>query len=95
MKIVKDLLKGPGNLAWDLGRIAVASGVLLVIYSTAWNIWLGLPIDLGVTGLPGGLGAFFGGCAALIYAKDKAGAETKVANSIADCPPEPAKAKGK
>lgn len=89
MKIVKDLLKGPSNLYWDLGRVAVLTGVLMVMASTGWNVWLGLPIDLGVTGLPGGLGAFFGGCAALIYAKDKANAETKVAQAIVDCPPEP------
>lgn len=92
MKLVWDLLKGPSNLYWDLGRVAVAAGLLLVIYSTAWNIWLGLPIDLGVTGLPGGLGAFFGGCAALIYAKDKANAETQVAKAMVE---ESAPAKGK
>lgn len=93
MKLIRDLLKGPSNLYWDLGRVAVLTGVLMVLGSTLWNLWLGLPIDLGVTGLPGGLGAFFGGCAALIYAKDKADAETQVAKALTDCPPEPAKKK--
>lgn len=82
MSFIRDLLKGPGNLAWDLGRLAVASGVILMIVSTAWNISLGLPIELGPTGLLGGMGAFYGGCAALIYAKDRAGSENKVATAV-------------
>lgn len=94
MKFIRDLLKGPGNIAWDLGRLAVASGVVLMIVSTSWNISLGLPIELGPTGLLGGMGAFYGGCAALIYAKDRAGSENKVANAVVEATPSapPAKA---
>ena len=87
MSIIKDLLKGPGNVAWDLGRLAVALGTGSVVASVVWNILLGLPIELGPTGLPGGLGAFFGGCAALIYAKDRAGSENKVANAVVEATP--------
>lgn len=68
----QDLLKGPGNLYWDLGRIAVGTGVLLMIHGVVWDTYLGQPIELGPTGLLGGMGAFFTGCAALIYAKDRA-----------------------
>lgn len=79
---ITDLLKGPGNEAWDLGRIAVALGILVVISAAIWNMLLGLPIELGPTGLPGGMAAFYGGCAALIYAKDRAKAENTVAVAI-------------
>jgi hypothetical protein len=68
---LRDLFKGPGNLYWDLGRIAVGVGLFQSFSATAWNIYLGQPIDLGPAGLLGGMGAFFTGCAALIYAKDK------------------------
>lgn len=87
MSVLKDLLKGPGNLAWDLGRVAVGSGVVLMVVSVVWNISLGLPIELGPTGFLGGMGAFFGGCAALIYAKDRAGSENKVANAVVEATP--------
>lgn len=93
MKFIRDLLRGPGNLYWDLGRVAVASGVILMVVSTAWNISLGLPIELGPTGLLGGMGAFYGGCAALIYAKDRASSENKVANAVVDATPAAAPAK--
>lgn len=76
---IKDLLWGPGNEAWDLGRIAVATGVVLMLVTVIWNMLLGLPIELGPAGFLGGMGAFFTGCAALIYAKDRAKAENTVA----------------
>lgn len=77
MQFFKDLLKGPGNVYWDLGRVAVATGLIQSIIAVGWNLYLGQPIDLGPTGLLGGLGAFFGGCAALIYAKDKSSTVSK------------------
>lgn len=94
MKLIVDLFKGPGNLAWDLGRfVAFGAGVAMVA-GQAWNIWLGLPIDLGPGGLGGGLGAVLAGQAALIFAKDKAGSDaravaalTPTAASAAPCPP--------
>lgn len=87
MKFIQDLLKGPGNVAWDLGRLAVATGIVLMAASVVWNISLGLPIELGPTGFLGGMGAFFTGCAALIYAKDRAGSENKVANAVLQATP--------
>lgn len=87
MKFIKDLLKGPGNIAWDLGRLGVAVGIVNMTAAVYWNISLGLPIELGPTGLLGGMGAFFTGCAALIYAKDRASAENKVAVAVAEATP--------
>lgn len=84
MNFIKDLFKGPGNLAWDLGRFMATGAGLAMIAGQAWNMALGLPIELGPTGLGGGLGALMAGQAALIFAKDKAGAEARVANAVAD-----------
>jgi hypothetical protein len=95
MQWFKDWMKGPGNLAWDLGRFLALVAGLQMIAAQWWNMSLGLPIELGPTGLGGGLGLALGGIGALIYAKDKAGAEAKVATAIAECPPEPPKAKKK
>lgn len=78
---VEDLFKGPNNDYWDLGRILGAVGVTLMVIGQLWNIALGLPIELGPTGLGGGLGAVLAGVAALIYAKDRAKAENKVADT--------------
>lgn len=83
MKLIKDLFKGPGNLAWDLGRFVAFGAGLAMLAGQAWNIYLGLPVELGPTGLGGGLGAVMAGQAALIFAKDKAGAEARVAQAVA------------
>jgi hypothetical protein len=91
MKLIKDLFYGPGNLAADLGRIVGALAVAMMLGGQVWNIMLGLPIELGPTGLGGGLAAVLGGAAALIYAKDRAKTENTVAKAM-DCPP-PAKGK--
>jgi hypothetical protein len=77
-----DLLKGPGNEHWDLGRILAALSVISTIAGAIWNVLLGLPLELGPTGFPGGLGVVLGGCAALIYAKDRAKAENTVAKAV-------------
>ena len=49
-----DLFKGPNNEAWDLGRIVAGVGVLMMLGGQVWNILLGLPLELGPTGLGGG-----------------------------------------
>ena len=94
MKIIKDLFKGPGNIAWDLGRFVAFGAGIAMLSGQVWNIWLGLPIELGPTGLGGGLGAVMAGQAALIFAKDKAGAEARltqaVAHNVEQEPPKPA-----
>lgn len=83
MKLIKDLFKGPGNLAWDLGRFVAFGAGFVMVVGQAWNMWLGLPIELGPTGLGGGLGAVMAGQAALIFAKDKAGAEARLTQAVA------------
>lgn len=82
MKFLVDLLKGPDNLHWDLGRILALLGSLAMIAAEGWNVALGLPIELGPAGLGGGLGAVLAGAAALIYAKDRAKTEQVVAASV-------------
>lgn len=93
MKLLRDLFMNVGNANWDLGRIIGAVGVLMMLGGQVWNILLGLPVELGPTGLGGGLAAVLGGAAALVYAKDRARAETAVAQAVSDCPPVPAKKK--
>ena len=83
MKLIKDLLKGPTNAYWDLGRILALVAALMMLGGQVWNIRLGLPLELGPTGLGGGLAAVLGGMAALIFAKDKAGAEARLTGALA------------
>lgn len=93
MKLIVDLFKGPGNIAWDLGRfVAFGAGVCMVA-GQVWNIILGLPVELGPTGLGGGLGAVMAGQAALIFAKDKAGADARLTQAVAENVADPPKAK--
>lgn len=82
MKFIIDLLKGPDNKAWDLGRILALVSSLSMIAGQVWNMLLGLPLELGPTGFGGGLAAVLGGAAALIYAKDRARAENQVAKAV-------------
>lgn len=95
--IISDIFKGPGNQYWDLGRFVAFGAGAAMLAGQAWNIWLGLPIELGPTGLGGGLGAVMAGQAALILAKDKAGADARLTNATAAAiekkVDEPAKAK--
>lgn len=76
-----DLFKGPDNEYWDLGRILAGLSVASLVLGQLWNVLLGLPLELGPTGLGGGLAAVLGGCAALIYAKDRAKAENTIAKT--------------
>lgn len=82
MKFLRDLLAGPGNEHWDLGRILAFFSSLTMIAGAVWNVALGLPLELGPTGLGGGFAAVLGGCAALIYAKDRAQSETIAAKAL-------------
>lgn len=82
MKLIVDLFKGPGNLAWDLGRFVAFGAGAAMLAGQVWNIILGLPIELGPTGLGGGLGAVMAGQAALIFAKDKAGADARLTQAV-------------
>jgi hypothetical protein len=76
MKLVRDLLFGPGNEHLELGRVLAALGGAMMAGAAGWNVSLGLPIDLGPTGLGGGLGAVFAGAAGLIWAKNRAQTES-------------------
>jgi hypothetical protein len=86
-KFFRDLFYGPGNENADLGRIVGFVGVLMMLGGQVWNMLLGLPLELGPTGLGGGLAAVIGAAAALIYAKDRAKAETVVAKAVSDATP--------
>jgi hypothetical protein len=83
-KFLKDLFYGPGNEAADIGRIIAFVATLFTIFGAIWNVLLGLPLELGPTGFPGGLGVVLTAAAALIYAKDRAKAENTVAKSVAN-----------
>jgi hypothetical protein len=78
----KDLFYGPGNENADIGRILAFFSVLVTFTGAVWNVLLGLPLELGPTGFPGGLALVLGGAAALIYAKDRAKAENTVAKAV-------------
>lgn len=67
---LKDLFYGPANAYLDLGRILAALTSLALIGAQLWNIYLGKEIDLGPSGLGGGLAAVLTAAAALIAAKD-------------------------
>lgn len=79
MTFFRDILMGIGNQHWDFGRLLGIGSVLFMFGAAGWNISLGLPLELGPTGLGGGLAAVVTASAALIYAKDRARAENTVA----------------
>jgi hypothetical protein len=87
MKLLRDLFFGPENQFLDLGRILAFGSALAMIAGAVWNVLLGLPLELGPTGFGGGLAAVLGGCAALIYAKDRARSENTVAKVAQFCAP--------
>lgn len=67
--MLADLLAGPGNASWDLGRIMSALSVLSVIAAAGWNRWSGETIDLMSFG--GALAAVLTASGALIALKDR------------------------
>lgn len=77
MKILKDLFYGPGNEHLDLARVVGGLAPATLVAAAVWNVYLGLPIELGPTGFGGGFAAVLTAAAALIYAKDKAATEAK------------------
>jgi hypothetical protein len=87
MKWLKDLFYGPDNQALELGRVIAFFATFSMLLGALWNVLLGLPLELGPTGLGGGLAAVLGGAAALIYAKDRAKSERTVANAVSDATP--------
>lgn len=54
---LKDLFYAPGNKKLDNGRLAAFGSFVMVALAVAHNIRVGQPIDLGPTGLLGGLAA--------------------------------------
>lgn len=71
VKLVRDLLMGPGNSYWDQARVGAALAMAAILASVAWNMLLGLPIDIDKAGI--GIGAILTGSAAWVYAKDRRG----------------------
>jgi hypothetical protein len=66
---VVDLFKGPGNHYWDLARIIATLAVLAEVGGQAWNIHLHKEIDLGPSGLGGGLASILTAAAVFLAAK--------------------------
>jgi hypothetical protein len=62
---LKDLFYGVGNNHLDHGRVAAFLCLCSLLWATAWNMHLRQPIDLGPTGLGGGLAGVL--TAAVIY----------------------------
>lgn len=71
LRFIRDLFKGPANAYWDLARIGSTIAVLAMLAGQGWNIYLGLPIELGPTGLGGGLAAVLTASAGFVWAKDR------------------------
>lgn len=71
MKLIRDLLMGPGNCYWDQARFGAFAAMMAILACVVWNVVLGLPIDLDKAGI--GIGAILTGSAAWVYAKDRQG----------------------
>ena len=69
LSVLRDLLKGPGNRAWDLGRFMSAAGLLSLIGAQFHALIIGQVLDVFQFG--GGIAAVLGGAGALIALKDK------------------------
>lgn len=74
VKIIKDLLKGPSNAYWDLGRVLGASGFLSLISAQVYALYLGQAFNVLEFG--GAIAAVLTGAGALISLKDNAAAAT-------------------
>ena len=70
MSLLRDLLAGPGNAHWDLGRIGAAWGFVLVTGAWVFKAVAGQEIDLVELGT--GYGAVAAAAGALIALKDRA-----------------------
>ena len=69
---LKDLLYDPTNEHLDPGRCAAWVGIALVFLATIHNVHHKEPIDLGPTGIPGGLAALLGALQFYLYHDRKA-----------------------
>lgn len=69
MSLVRDLLAGPGNHHWDLGRIASAWGFVMFTGALVWKAIDAQDINLIEVGT--GYAALFAGAGALISLKDR------------------------
>lgn len=72
MKWLRDLLMGPGNKAWDLGRHGAAMGMLSFNCLAFYKVYSGQEISL--TDFGTGFGAIALAAGGLIALKDRAGA---------------------
>jgi hypothetical protein len=86
-KIFRDLFYGVGNQHAELARILATFSIFAMFFGEGWNVYLGLPLELGPAGFGGGLAAVIGAAAAWTYAKDRAGSENKVANAVVEATP--------
>lgn len=69
LNVLRDLLKGPGNIAWDLGRCMACTGLLSLIGAQFHALAIGQTLDVLQFG--GAIAAVLGGAGALIALKDK------------------------
>jgi hypothetical protein len=70
MKLLKDILFDATNSSLDVGRIIGVVSVLSVLVAAVGNYLHGKEIDLGPTGLPGGLATILA-AAALYIIQDR------------------------
>jgi hypothetical protein len=76
VKLLKDVLFDATNSSLDWGRVMGILAVLSVLAAAVGNFYHGKEIDLGPTGLPGGLATIL--AAAVVYIiKDRQQAEGK------------------
>ena len=64
---LKDLLYDPTNLHLDPGRVAAWLSIALIVTAAIHNAHIHQPIDLGPTGLPGGLAGLLGALVIYLY----------------------------
>jgi hypothetical protein len=81
--ILADLLMGPNNTYWDLGRVMAALAIAAIVAPSVWNLYLavqlGIPVEIDKLGI--GLAAVVTSAAALIALKDRA------RPAVAEAPP--------
>ena len=70
MKIWRDILYGPSNTHYDVGRVSLAASIFATIAFQGWAIHNGQTFD--PIAFSGGLGALIGAAGLGIAAKDKA-----------------------
>lgn len=68
---LKDLFYSPGNKRLDNGRVAAFFAFALMLVAVAQNIRIGAAIDVGPTGLGGGLAAVLAAAEYYLF-KDRA-----------------------